>query len=124
MNRYLCLLIFIYFFSFACSTTPNTPPAGVPKTAQWAGGKDGGVWVACRDTQSPNDFLCSIYGENGSLWREAHFQYTPDSTQGGITNQTTIKADNLSKIGYSWYDGHQIKLSDGNILTRGDTQID
>ncbi len=95
----------------ACSSQPKQMPAGVSNDAKWAGGADGGVWISCQDTNTSNEFLCSIFGENGSLWKQHTFRLTESSDKPDRTTATDLR-----NTGYAWYDGQQIKLIDGKKL--------
>jgi len=54
-------------------------PQGLPKEAVYAGGMDGGDWVACRPPQG-NVLYCRIFDpKNGALRYESWFRYCPDS---------------------------------------------
>ena len=115
MNERWLLIVLICVFFAACSEGAKQVPIGVPNTAKWAGGKDGGVWVVCRETVKAYEFSCSVFGENGTLWREGNFRL---SSSAGKSDRTT--GMDLANIGYAWYDGHEIQLTDGSKLVKVD----
>jgi len=106
-------IVLLSLFFAGCSAVPKQVPAGVPDTAKWAGGIDGGVWVVCKDTEKNYEFSCSVFGENGTLWREANYRLS-----GSAAKSNRVTTTDLANIGYSWYDGHQIQLVDGSKLVR------
>lgn len=46
---------------------------GIPETAQWHGGADGGVWINIDTTSVVNQFRVQCYFENGELWEKGVF---------------------------------------------------
>ena len=70
------------FYLAGCSRCSQQagPPArahGIPQDAVWAGGVDGGAWIACR-VIGRRQADCAIYWENGDLDYEGSFESTVD----------------------------------------------
>ena len=104
INR-LCVLSVIILGMINCSnnSTPKEHPAGVPKTAIWSGGADGGCWVDCQRTENEK-YNCAIYYENGTKWYDGIFILVNN----GIVDSSNIQG----------YDGEKILLKDGAYLRK------
>lgn len=76
---------------------PPDRPANIPATAQWAGGADGGVWVACKP--SGIEAHCEIYAESsGVLIEEGDFtadlsKAKPQYYSGGVVTFGSVPLD-------------------------------
>lgn len=56
-------------------------PAGVPSSAKWAGGLDGGAWVDCNENQG-HLIACRIYANvTGVLMEEGEFSVAMESVR-------------------------------------------
>jgi hypothetical protein len=71
------LIALAVLFVPATPGAPTAParPAGVPREAVWAGGGDGGAWIACtqRNAESP-DYACRVYHDtDGSVWAQGTY---------------------------------------------------
>ena len=118
--------------ALACTPTPKAPrrPFGVPKTAAWAGGADGGAWIDCwrvsdvlraeereahADVQAHADmdahFDCSIFAAEGAIAKRGRFTLD-DVVDGGMR----VTATPRRVMQYDAWDGVRILLSDGRVL--------
>ncbi len=78
-------------------------PAGVPRSAVWAGGVDGGAFVDCSPSQNGEPNSCSVYRDGtGGVYSSGRF--VVEGTRRGIT------ADKLQYAGAP--DGTRIFLKD------------
>ena len=126
LSQSLIGLLFLSFGlpSIGCDKSgpafPSRPP-NIDKRAAWAGGADGGVWISCEDkTEVMNILRCSIHGESGSHWRTADFVIRRSVYEDGKAIDNEIErrytAIDIHQIGFSWYDGKRIKLSNEMVL--------
>lgn len=105
------VLIMIFMFILLFGETPIVFPdraAGIPETAVWHGGSDGGDWIDLHEEVSENLFLISIYHENGNLLYSGLFEHSGsamsiDELKGEISSWTGIRiilrnGDSLRKI--------------------------
>jgi len=53
---------------------PPALPSGVPTSAQWAGGWDGGGWVTCFNDTNDDHNICTIYDEEGRTRGPAQYR--------------------------------------------------
>lgn len=53
---------------------PPARPAGVPSSAAWAGGWDGGGWVTCSSDAGAEHNVCTIYDEQGRTRGSAQYK--------------------------------------------------
>lgn len=83
----------------ACSSKNPERPDHVPASAEWAGGSDGGAWIAC-SKKTLSQYACTVYDHDGKLW--ASGTYT-------IKKITAVRS-------YEGYDGARILLQDGGYL--------
>lgn len=102
---------------------PPTRPSGVDPLAQWAGGADGGFWVACEDIDVKRElFRCRIYHEQGHVFDDSEYALSRDGKTKSITysssNQGSTNAEHLRSIGFSSFNGQRIRLANGNFLLR------
>lgn len=76
MDRNIALLIVAIVATVAgCGdmTTP-TRPSGVPSSAVWVGGRDGGAFVDCRPSEADQPNPCTVYNETiGDIWMSGTF---------------------------------------------------
>ena len=83
-----------------CRRSAPTRPAGVPETAVWAGGVDGGAFFACTPSVANEANACTVYHDSdGEVYMSG--SYVLKGTQRGA------KAGELF---YSGADGHNIYL--------------
>ena len=75
---FLCTLLCSCTIPYSCYE-PEKKPAGVPIEAVWAGGPDGGAYMACYEI--PDDYnlvFCELYNDySGSLWMQ--WEYAPEN---------------------------------------------
>lgn len=73
---FTCILVGMYMYiSYAMSKVviPERMP-GIPETAQWHGGPDGGAWIDIDTTKVPNQFHIRCYFDStGALWEDGIF---------------------------------------------------
>ena len=70
----MALAIAVMMTFAACEQKPTAPAraAGVPPSAVWGGGADGGAWFDCR--RAANGYQCSVYDDyTGELWGRGCF---------------------------------------------------
>jgi len=101
------------------SSRPPSRPPSVPEAALWAGGVDGGAWVACRySTKEPfTGYDCSVFHHpSGKPWAEGTYALVRSSGTGrppevpeGPFAGGTIDSVNA-------YDGESILLGHGRRL--------
>ncbi|MEM6287519.1 MAG: hypothetical protein AAF845_10215 [Bacteroidota bacterium] len=74
-------------------------PDGVPASATWAGGPDGGTFIECRDTEVDGVLDCTIYYDfTGDVW-----------DQGFFLNETGVSTSDLPEQ-YGSFNGRKIYL--------------
>lgn len=89
----------------ACSPRHPERPNHLPASAVWAGGSDGGAWIAC-NRLTPTLYDCAVYDARGKLWSKDTY-----------TIQKSVSAGN-----YEGYDGVRILLQDGGYLEPASSQ--
>ncbi len=95
--------IFAITFMAGCSEqAPYSPPrpSSLPSEAVYAGGVDGGDWVAC-DASANSALHCRIFdNETGDLRRESWFRYCPQSGGGFFGSVEMLDAEgvHLSRV--------------------------
>jgi hypothetical protein len=85
---------------------PPARPSRVPAAAAWAGGLDGGGWVAC-SSDSGEFNTCSIWDEEGRTLGPARY-----------TLKTVARAANSSELKYTYVTGKAIGLEGGLELVQ------
>lgn len=90
-------------------------PAGVPASAVWVGGADGGVFVAIRRgaESTPGIYDAEIYFDGGDLWYRGRVQLEPPGGE-------PVATDDASAL--SAWDGESLHLADGRTMRALDTQ--
>lgn len=90
------------------SSAPERP-AGVPATAVWVGGADGGVFVAVRERGEgpPGIYDAEIYWEGGELWYRGRLKLEPPGGR-------PVETDDASAL--SAWDGEALHLADGRAM--------
>ena len=94
-------------FVGACAG-PTAPPRaqGVPLSAVWAGGVDGGAWIDCRKGEGDGLFRCEVYDD-----------FTAARVAEGLFRLEGVAADGSSAtLRYSAFDGTRILLQGGGSL--------
>lgn len=104
--------------SLAC--TPAPPPVrpdGVPPSAVWAGGPDGGSWVLCRPSESElSTFHCTAYNDfTGDVAASGRFVLTP-STTATTRGDRTSSASAAEVPAIAGFDGIKFFLKDNAVL--------
>ena len=95
------------------SSRPPSRPPSVPEAALWAGGVDGGAWVACRyTTKEPfTGYDCSVFHHpSRQLWAEGTYALVRPSGNGrppGVP-EGPFAGGALGRV--SAYDGESIFL--------------
>jgi hypothetical protein len=81
-------------------------PNGVPETAVWAGGVDGGAFIECAFPISSKTNSCTVYNDaTGDIWMSGAFALRGNSS------------DNLKVAPrFAGADGTNIHLTDGSVL--------
>jgi hypothetical protein len=99
---------FLTIFPIACQRAyPPALPSGVPTSAQWAGGLDGGGWVTCSNDTTGEQNTCTIYDEEGR---------TRGSSQYKLRNLN--RAANENELHYKYVTGQAIGLDGGLELVQ------
>jgi len=80
---------------------PPERPKGVPASASWAGGVDGGGWVTCSADRGDYN-ICTIYNEEGRTPGPDHYRLK------GLN-----RAARLGELRYSYVTGKAIGLEGG-----------
>ena len=110
ISSYVChhLILVVLSVSMAsCRGSYETParPTGVPPSAAWAGGADGGAWIECTVNNQKNSNYCTIYWHNtGEIVSKGHFRLR------GVGN-----AAKEAQLSYEAFDGTSIYLL-GNLV--------
>ncbi len=66
MTRLHTLVAILLWVGFACGRAESPPPRprGLPQSAVWAGGVDGGSWLDCSKVAgSPNRWNCKLFSQ-------------------------------------------------------------
>jgi hypothetical protein len=111
MKRYLFPLPFILFLMGCSASSPPPRPRGLPSTAIWAGGSDGGAWMdCCLATKEPkNEYSCFLFHGNGDLWSKGSYVLLRLNSEGKWNPTADLFApSNFSD--YEFYDGVQIQI--------------
>jgi hypothetical protein len=104
------LSLVLLFFLIACkpnvSLDSNIKPNGVPESAFWVGGADGGVYIDIIK-KSKNEYYSKIYFDTtGEVWYEGILHYSG-------TQELEITNKNI----YSFWDGDILYLVNNEYLT-------
>jgi hypothetical protein len=91
---------------FGCKKEEVPRPPGLPSTAVWAGGEDGGSFIDCTPSMGgePND--CTVYGEGGEVYME----------RGEYVIQGSNRGARSDELRYTYADGIHIGLEKGLTL--------
>lgn len=74
-----------------CEPRPPARPSGVPASAIWWGGPDGGMWYDCTDDVASSSNKCSIFFDpGGDLLITARYRLQD--------SQTLVKKDEFRKL--------------------------
>src|SRR5215470_4410681 len=102
----LVLAIAISALLSACNRHSPARPAGVPSSAVWAGGADGGAFFDCVPSWNGEPNFCTVYNDsNGAIYMSGRF-VLQGQTRGA-------KADELK---YDSADGNRIYLERNLML--------
>lgn len=91
----------------ACTSKIDPPPhpVGVPQSAIWAGGADGGAFIDCRVNADGSD-TCKVYNDfTGQIWMSGI--YVLKGQKRGATREELVPV---------FADGEEIFLANGAIL--------
>lgn len=101
--------ILFILVGLGCMKRTHEPPRPkqVPSEAVWAGGADGGSFIACTFDEKSGSLFCKIYNDfSGVLVAEGHYN------SGRLSRPI-----DTNKLKFSGFDGKRIYLSDGLVLT-------
>lgn len=97
------MLIWVAAFMSSCYRAyPPKRPEGVPSSAVWAGGLDGGGWVTCSVETNDDQNVCTIYDEEGR---------TPGPAKYRLKNLS--RAARTEELHYTYVTGKAIGLENG-----------
>jgi hypothetical protein len=100
--------IAIVLLAIGCRREARPPdrPKGVPGTAVWAGGSDGGSWFECRAAAGRSANFCTVYNDHtGEISAEGYF-VLGDGRGAATADQLVFEA----------FDGKDIYLKDNRVL--------
>ena len=103
MYRLLLLNLVILTGTIGCShrQSPAMRPNGVPESAVWVGGADGGAFIDCTYLAATRLDFCTVYNDGtGDVWMKGTFHL--HGTDHGIP---------LSPSDYDYADGRAIGLT-------------
>jgi|SRR5215471_3502057 len=87
---------------------PPARPSGVPSSAMWAGGLDGGGWVTCSEEEGGSDTnVCTIWDEEGRTRGPAQFRL-----------KSVSRSAKRSELRYMYVTGQAIGLEGGLELVQ------
>ena len=91
------------------NTVEPSRPSGVPATAQWVGGADGGVFVQMKlaSVGPPHEYQVRVFSAAGEVEASGLFRRDPPA----VTKEELISASSLS----GW-DGEKLLLTPGGAL--------
>lgn len=94
-------------FCESCDYSPSQRPAGVPPTAVWAGGPDGGSYIACEIEDAPDVNTCRVWNDfNGALIEHGEYRLLKEK-----------RAANMGELEFRWADrGGSIGLAGNKVL--------
>jgi hypothetical protein len=105
----LVFILLVLASACGCSRGENVPPRpkGVPKSAEWVGGPDGGVFIVCESAETDiSAKACTVFSEGtGDVLMSGHFVIRNKGSQVAVRD-----------LKYSAYDGSQILLQNGSSL--------
>jgi hypothetical protein len=110
MRVHLAIVFFTLFLGSAvflgCKKKEVPRPLGLPSSAVWAGGEDGGSFIDCMPNKGgePND--CTVYNENGEVYMERGKYVIKGSNRGASSDE----------LRYTYADGIHIGLEKGLTL--------
>ena len=115
MKRHPAVGFLLVVLACGVARSPERP-SGVPETAVWAGGSDGGAWIECRPAAKEPylEYDCTLYHESGTIWSSGGFIVAErregryDYPSGGFIPPRIRR--------YQAYDGRRIVVSDGHFL--------
>ena len=106
MLKQIILILLTIFVLTNCKTIPPDKVAGIPESAFWAGGKDGGQWyIVDSIDKNTKTIRCKIYNDNsGQLIVDKKFKLHC------YLNESKINWDNLQNE-FAGYDGEYLLLT-------------
>jgi hypothetical protein len=121
---FIALTATVVMFNFIVSCNPaktdtHKRPLGVPNTANWAGGIDGGYWFNCTvDSKALCRYTCAVYNEhNGEIISQGQYLLYKQQWDVSKKTPTYLKVDQpVPELRYRNYDGTNINLENSLIL--------
>jgi hypothetical protein len=111
MRVHFVIVLFALFLGAAvilgCKRKEVPRPPGLPSSAIWAGGEDGGSFIDCTPSRSGEPNECTVYDESGSVYMERR----------NYTIQGSKRGARLDELRYEYADGSNIGLKGGLTLT-------
>ena len=101
------MLVAVALASISCEREAvHRRPTGVPESAIWAGGVDGGAFIECVLPASSRTNACTVYSDlTGDVWMSGAF-----ALRGSASNNLKVVPQ------FTFTDGTSIHLSDGSVL--------
>jgi len=106
-QRRLWQRIYPFTGSGCYRSCPPTRPGGVPGSAVWAGGLDGGGWVTCSVEAHSDPNVCTIYDEEGRTQGPARYRL-----------KKLNRAARTEELRFTYVTGQAIGLENGLELTQ------
>ncbi|MGD0860532.1 MAG: hypothetical protein ABR912_14620 [Terracidiphilus sp.] len=110
MKIHFVMALLVLFLGAAlilgCKSKEVPRPLGLPPSAIWAGGEDGGSFIDCTPSRSgePND--CTVYDERGDVYMKRGKYIVQGSNRGARSDE----------LRYKYADGIHIGLEKGITL--------
>jgi hypothetical protein len=103
----LFFLVITSAFFLGCKQHAHAKPEGVPSSAVWAGGADGGAFFDCAPSQKNEPNVCTVYHDStGAIYMKGKFVLQGQGRG--------AKADELK---YNSADGNKIYLEHNLVLS-------
>ncbi len=101
--------------SVACPASPPRPQS-VSTKAVWAGGSDGGAWIACTPSfKEPHlGYDCIVYHDSGAVWAQGSFIVAERHNGKHEYPSGGFLPPDIGR--YEWFDGRQIAVNANRSL--------
>lgn len=112
MQKFVAAILVVASMT-ACEQEMNPPqrPNGVPDSAVWGGGADGGSWLDCTPADRPQSYMCSIYWDtDGSLWARGTYVLRQVTWSGDQQAAIYSEVESESEFTFQFFDGILIHL--------------